>query len=169
MEPFWLIKDQRGRIYMIKHTVGKVLIRWSGANPMSISKSFKNHSKHHLPLSCRCGGKPWARLLPFVFFNLTLFHTGHISRCSQTSLCTIMPCPHKLEASLSTQEHYRMQSRWRCAMPCLDLLTSAPRRINESRELTLKGRRQRGKDEPPCYPESPMWSELKDTTCPGVV
>lgn len=49
------------------------------------------------------------------------------------------------------------------------LLTSAPTRINESWELTLKGRRQRGKDKPPCYPESPMWSELKDTTCPGVV
>lgn len=53
------------------------------------------------------------------FFNLTLFHTGHISRCSQMSLCTIMPCPHRLEHSLLTQEHYRMQSRWRCAMPWL--------------------------------------------------
>lgn len=120
---------------MIKHTVGKVLIRWSGANPMSISKSFKNHSKHHLPLSCRCGGKPWARLLPFVFFNLTLFHTGHISRCSQTSLCTIMPCPHKLEASLSTQEHYRMQSRWRCAMPWLTHRSCLPQHQEELMSL----------------------------------
>lgn len=105
---------------MIKHTVGKVLIRWSGANPMSISKSFKKITQNIIFLFLAdVEGSLERGYCLLGFFNLTLFHTGHISRCSQTSLCMIMPRPHRLEPSLSTQEHYRMQSRWRCAMPWL--------------------------------------------------
>lgn len=91
-----------------------VLIPWASLS--HLKKSLKTSSSSFLQM----WREALSEVIAFCFvFSLTLFHTGHISRCSQTSLCTIMPCPHRLEPSLSTQGHYRMQSRWRCAMPWL--------------------------------------------------
>lgn len=130
MEPFMIDK----RISMIKTT--GYFLRWAVTSPHYIKTSAVS------VLFISCAGRRGSPEQGYCICG------HHLWPCWSFHVdCTILACPHRLETSLSNWVIPDLKPTAMCAAlnDSLMLLTSARTGINESQELELRDRRQRGK------------------------